>query len=198
MEENKCIFCQIAAKTIKANIVYEDEILMGVLDINPATNGHVIIMPKNHYNSLYELPQNEYLALLSIARAIAYALVLSMGATNVDLVCTQELRKGTFTPHVLIHAIPRYSEDTVNYVWQPNPLSDEQASEISNAVRDAIEKVKNGGDTNVSYSAPVPQPAQNAVQNAAVPQQQKPPENAAKPESKEEKLRELKKKVVVF
>lgn len=192
MEENTCIFCKIASGTVQSNVVYDDGKVMGVLDINPATNGHVIVLPKMHYNSLYEMPQNEYLAFLSIARAIAYALILSMGATNVDMVYTQELRKGAFTPHALIHAIPRYNEDTVNYVWQQNPLPPDQAAGIAATITEAIEKVKSGEGSNVSYGAP--------QETQAPPKQSAPPapkEEPPKPKP-EEKPKELKKKVVVF
>lgn len=190
MEESRCIFCQIAGKAIKSNIIYEDDKVLGVLDINPATNGHVIVIPKAHYNSLYEIPQGEYLAFLSIARAIAYALVLSMGATNVDMIYTQELRKGNFTPHALIHAIPRYNEDTVNYIWQPKTLTEEEAAQLASTISGAIDKVKGSEETNMQESAPKPNPLP-----AQKPSQ---PPVTEKPEKKEEKPVDLKKKVVIF
>ena len=193
MEEDNCIFCQIAAKAINSNIVYEDELTIAVLDINPATNGHTIIMPRTHFNSLYEMPQKDYLSLLSIARAVAYAILLSMGATNIDLVYTQELRKGNFTPHALIHAIPRYNDDTVNYVWQPKTIGPEDIAQFSAAISGAIEKVKSSGDTAVTYS-PVQSPAQSAP-----PITQKPKEENVKEQPKPtEKPVELKKKIVIF
>ena len=194
MEETKCIFCLISSKATKSNIVYEDEKIVGVLDINPATNGHVIIIPKAHYNSLYEMPQNEYLAFLLISRAIAYALVLSMGATNVDLIYTQELRKGTFTPHALIHAIPRYNEDTVNYIWQQKPLSEEEAAQISATISEAMEKVKSGGEIQPPSGGET-QSNQNSTTLAPAKPKDLPQE---KPEKKEEKPFEIKKKTVIF
>ena len=181
MEGQKCVFCLIASKGIESKQVYEDAMILAVLDINPATNGHVIVMPKNHYNSLYEMPQQEYLHMMSVAWAVSYALLVSRGATNVDLVYTQELSKGTFTPHPLIHAIPRYKDDTVNYVWQPQKVDDQQLEEIAAAVKDAIEKIKQ----------------ESPLEPPAAPQQQKGPE-APKVEEKKEEPIELKKKIVVF
>ena len=182
MEDQKCVFCLIASKEIASKQVYEDPMVLAVLDINPATNGHVIVMPKSHYNSLYEMPQQEYLHMMSIAWAVSYALLVSRGATNVDLVYTQELSKGTFTPHPLIHAIPRYKDDTVNYVWQPQKVEDGELEEIASAVRDAIEKIK--------QESPSEQP----------PSPQQPKKELEKPreEEKKEEPIELKKKVVVF
>ena len=193
MEENKCIFCQISAKMVKSYSIYEDERVLAVLDINPATNGHVIIIPKAHYNSLYEIPQGEYLAFLSIGRAIAYALVLSLGAMNVGLIYTQELRKGNFNPHALIHAIPRYTDDTVNYAWQPKTLTEEEALQLTETMSGAIEKVKSGGgEVPVSYSNEAPVPITPNVKPAEKPA----PEE--KPKEREQKPLELKKRVVIF
>ncbi len=181
MEDSPCVFCSIASGAIKSNVVYEDELIIAVLDINPATKGHTIIIPKEHYNSLYEMPQPRYLSLLSVARAIAYALKLSMGCNTVDMIYTQELRKGTLTPHALIHAIPRYNEDTVNYIWQPTQFSAEEAAGIVSIIKKTLDNVK---------ESETPKPVQT-VKPA--------PATQAKPEEKkEEKPVELKKKVVVF
>jgi histidine triad (HIT) family protein len=180
MENSPCIFCSVASGEIKSHVVYEDEFIMAVLDISPATKGHTIIMPKEHYNSLYEIPMQRYIAILSTSRAIAYALNLSMGCTTVDMVYTQELIKGKLTPHALIHAIPRYSDDTVNYIWQPNPLQEEDAEQLAAAIRGAFENIKN-------EMTPVPIEA---------PKQQPTPQPEQKKE--EEKPVELRKKVVVF
>ncbi len=186
-EINNCVFCQIASKAIPANVVYEDAAVICVLDISPATSGHTIALTKNHYNSVYEIPQPEYLHLLSISRAVGYALLISQGATNIDMVCTQELRKGNFTPHSIIHLIPRYQEDTVNYVWQPKTMSQDELQSLSAAIISAIEKVKTEGGVPVSYEAPAapskPQPAQQPL---------------PQPKKEEKKPVELSKKTVVF
>ncbi len=186
MEENQCIFCQIASGAIKSSIVYQDQNLLGILDINPATVGHVILMPRAHYNSLYEMPPPLSLGLLSIARAIGYALLLHMGSTNVDLIYSQELRQGNFTPHALIHIIPRYKDDNVNYAWQSRSLTEEEIAQISQSVIGAIEKVGN----QEAPSTPPP-PAQ------APPPSPRPAPQPQEPK-KEEKPLELKKKVVIF
>ncbi len=189
MEENQCVFCQIVSGTIKSSVIYQDENLVGILDINPATMGHVILLPRTHYSSLYEMPQNLSLGFFNVARVIGYSLLISMGATNVDLIYSQELRSGNFTPHALIHIIPRYKDDNVNYAWQPNTMSEEDIKMVSQAVIGAIDKIRNqeapAPATPVQQTRPAPAPVVKPVQSQPEP-------------NKEEKLLELKKKIVVF
>lgn len=179
MEESPCVFCAIVSGQIKSKPIYEDDVVLAVLDINPATRGHTIIIPKEHYNSIYEMPQPRYLSVLSITRAVAFALKLSTGCETVDLVYTQELRKGNRTPHAIIHAIPRYEDDTVNYVWQPTQLQENEADEMAASIKNAFQNVKN---------SETPEPVKQQPAEKPVPEKEEP---------KEEPL-ELKKKVVVF
>ncbi len=180
MEDEKCIFCLIANKKVPSKEVYDDGTVMGVLDINPASKGHVIMIPKKHYNNIYEMPQDEFLQYISIARAVGYAILLSLAPDNVEMLYTKELTKGNVTPHALIHLIPRYSDDTVNHVWQPQKMEESDFTAIGNAIKSAIEKVK---------AAEVPAPEKKAV------------EEPKKPETpvKEEKPQiNINRKVVVF
>ncbi len=187
MEGDKCVFCLIASKAIKSTEVYEDDNILAVLDINPATKGHTIVIPKVHYSNLYEIPNNEFLGMLSVTRALMYALMLSQGATNVDMLYTQELAKGNFSPHALLHLLPRYKEDTVNYVWQPEKPSPEEMLATQQSIQSAISNVSQEKQA----VPPPPQPVQQAP-----PQ---PPKQEPKPEpKKEEKPQELKKRTIII
>lgn len=180
MEEEKCIFCMIASKKVPAKEVYEDPMVIGVLDINPASKGHVIMIPKKHYNNIYEMPQDEFLQYMSVARAVGYAILLSLAPNNVEMLYTKELTKGSITPHALIHLIPRYNDDTINHVWQPQKIEESDFIAVENAIKSAIEKVK---------SAEAPKPSKPATE------EQKKPENIVK-ENKPQI--NIPRKVVVF
>ena len=142
MEDENCVFCMIVDGKIPAKKVYDDALMIGVLDINPASKGHMIMIPKKHYNNLYEIPQDEFLQYYSIARAVGYAIMLALAPNNVDILYTKELTKGTVTPHAIIHLLPRYDDDTINHVWQPLKLEESDFAAIGNAIESAIEKVK--------------------------------------------------------
>jgi histidine triad (HIT) family protein len=188
--ENGCIFCSIAQKQIPAVIVYEDDLVLGALDINPATIGHVILMPKEHFNSLYELPPERSGALFMVATSIGYSLMLAESASSADILYTKELTKGNMTPHVLLHIIPRYNDDTVNYVWQKQTISPQELAEVGEKIRDTLNNINSGNAKPVALtpSAPVSAGPKSAAQQPPQPKQEKP----------EEKPIELKKRVVII
>jgi len=142
--ENECVFCRIVSKNLKSYPIYEDNNILAVLDINPATAGHTLIIPKVHYNTLYDMPQDQYLYMLTIARAIAFAMLLVQGAKNVDILYTSELVKGNITPHAILHLIPRYENDALSYTWQPQRMSEDELSALASKISSAINSVKEG------------------------------------------------------
>ncbi len=169
--ENTCIFCSIVKKEIKSFPVYEDNLVIAVLDVNPATEGHVIVIPKTHYNSLYEMPQDQFAYILTISRALAYALLLTQKSTNVDILYTRELIKGNMTPHAIVHLIPRYQDDTVAYNWQPSKPNEDQLSAIAAKISSAIESIKQGQQV---QQKPVEQkPTEKKEEPAVKPEEEK-------------------------
>ena len=185
MAESSCPFCSIASKDIKSYIVYEDEHIISVLDINPSSRGHVLIFTKKHYNSIFELPEQEYSELMTVVRAVSYSLLLSQGATNVDILYTHELRKGSFTPHTIVHAIPRYQNDEINYGWRIETPTEEEFSSVAENIKNTIDKIKSSGEQ--------PQPAQ--VQERKEPAAG---DVSGKEEKKQENPPEAKRRVVIF
>ena len=189
MEEKPCIFCSIASKVTKSYVVYEDDFIIGVLDINPASKGHTLLIPKKHYNSLYEMPQQEYMYFLSIARAVGYSLMLSLSPSGVDILYTKELSKGNYNPHALLHIIPRFEEDKVAYLWEPVKFDDTTLAETATTIRGVIESIKNEG---VNQSSPAQdKPAQKAAEQNEIPPKKEPPAD-------KDKIKEINRKPVVF
>ena len=118
--------------------------------------------------NLYEA--KVWLALLSQGKSTSgklseIAILLSLAPNNVEMLYTKELTKGNVTPHALIHLIPRYNDDTINHVWQPQKMEESDFIAVENTIKSAIEKVK---------SAEAPKPTKQAAE------EQKKPENAVK------------------
>lgn len=114
----ECIFCNIANKKTESYIIYEDPIVIAVLDINPASPGNTLVFTKKHYSTLYEIPQEEYLHLLSIARALGFAIKNALNATDVDIIYSKEINKGSIIPHAIITLLPRYENDNNSYLFK--------------------------------------------------------------------------------
>ena len=136
LKKQECIFCMIASKKVSSHVIYEDLDYLAVLDILPATPGHVILFPKQHIISLQNL-DNEIFA---IAKKIA--LVLSQLTGNVNILLQSGALAGQKTEHMMIHLIPRVKEDKVNITWPTNKVDDQILLKLKEEILSKFPKKK--------------------------------------------------------
>lgn len=128
----QCAFCLIAEGKVPCHKVYEDNNLIGVLDINPATKGHVILFPKKHCGNLGEI--KDVKELFSVANKISEAL-LKVGAEGTNIFAANGEKAGQMCSHFLIHIIPRYSNDGVRFGWEHKKFDDDEMKDISEKIK---------------------------------------------------------------
>ncbi len=111
-----CIFCKIVRRQADAKVVYEDELAMAFLDIHPASEGHTLIIPKEHYETLYDIPEVVLERLVSVAKEIAqlYKSVLNTRACNLLHASGKDAQQSI--PHFHFHLVPRHKGDGLN-LW---------------------------------------------------------------------------------
>ncbi len=129
----KCIFCLLAKGEIPSFKIYEDDEFFSCLDINPATPGHVILFPRKHYKSLMELSDKEIQDLGFVVRGISLALV-EAGAEGVDVFYPMGTAAGQKSEHMVIHIIPRYKEDGINFSWKPRKIEKEDMKKLQEKI----------------------------------------------------------------
>ncbi len=114
-----CLFCKILAGELPAQIVFEDERTVSLMDINPATEGHALVIPRNHATDLYELPAEDMAATALAAQRLALRARDALGAEGVNLLnaCRPAAWQTVF--HYHLHVIPRYSDDPLKLPWIP-------------------------------------------------------------------------------
>lgn len=132
MRDENCVFCKILNGDIPSTKLYEDEDFVIILDIGPATFGHALMIPKNHYANLFEMPEALLSKSIALAKIWGEKLVKTLGADGLNLVQNNGLAAGQTVFHYHLHLIPRYNNDTVGELWKPGTLSDEQRQEILN------------------------------------------------------------------
>lgn len=130
MKEENCIFCKIAAGEIPSTTIYEDEDFRVILDIEPASKGHALILPKEHYANLYELDDTLASKVLVLAKKLTTALKEVLGCDGYNIVQNNGEAAGQTVFHFHMHLIPRYKGDTVQIGWKPGTLTDETKEEI--------------------------------------------------------------------
>lgn len=130
MKDPNCIFCKILNGEIPSTKLYEDEEFVIILDVGPASLGHALILPKEHYENIFEMPEELLKKSVSLAKVWGEKLVKALHADGLNLVQNNGLAAGQTVYHYHLHLIPRYDQDTVGELWTPGTLSEEQRQEI--------------------------------------------------------------------
>ena len=130
MKDQNCIFCKIAAGEIPSATLYEDDDFRVILDIEPASKGHALILPKEHYANLYELDDEVAAKALVLAKKMITKLTDIVGCDGYNVVQNNGTAAGQTVFHFHMHLIPRYKNDDVKVGWKPGKLTDEVKQEI--------------------------------------------------------------------
>ena len=121
MAQDDCIFCQIVAGEAPATIVDSDERTVAFMDINPATRGHALVVPRAHYADLAEIPDDELATCVQAARRLAERAVERLEADGVNVLNAQGRAAWQTVFHFHFHVIPRYEGDPLRLPWTPGP-----------------------------------------------------------------------------
>jgi len=126
-----CIFCKIINKGIPSHIIYEDKELLCFLDINPVNHGHILLIPKKHYEMMDDVPDDLLSNLFITTKKLMVILKKAMNAEYVILSVV-----GIDVPHFHIHLIPRFKKDGLANFWPTKKYSSEQeAKEIAEKIK---------------------------------------------------------------
>jgi histidine triad (HIT) family protein len=135
MSDPDCIFCGIVAGDIPALIVDEDEHTVAFMDIQPATRGHTLVIPRRHARDLLEIEPDELAAVAVAAQRVAARMPERLGADGVNLLnsCGRAAWQTVF--HFHIHVIPRYVGDPLQLPWTPAEGDPDEISAAAEALR---------------------------------------------------------------
>lgn len=137
-QQSRCPFCSIVKKEIKTFIVYEDESVMAILDINPANKGHVLLFPLEHTETLMDLKDVDHI--FRVAKKINDAVVKGLGVTGTNIFIANGQVAGQMTPHFMIHIIPRVEGDGVNFAWDAKKFSEGEMEEAAGLIKSNIKE----------------------------------------------------------
>ncbi len=132
MRDADCIFCKIAAGEIPSRTIYEDEQFRVIMDISPATKGHALILPKEHYANLYEIPEEVAADAMKLAKKMASKMTEALQCDGFNLAQNNGESAGQTVFHFHMHLLPRYKEDgnQEKFAWNHLELSEEEVEEI--------------------------------------------------------------------
>jgi histidine triad (HIT) family protein len=108
MNDNSCVFCKIVRKQAPASVIYEDESVMAFLDIRPLNMGHTLVIPKEHCETIYEIPDELIGRIHKIVKRTALAIKRATEADGITVIQQNERAAGQEIFHLHVHVVPRY------------------------------------------------------------------------------------------
>ncbi|MBM7837968.1 histidine triad (HIT) family protein [Alkalihalobacillus xiaoxiensis] len=136
-----CIFCKIIDGSIPSVKLYEDDQVLAFFDISQVTKGHTLVIPKDHHESIYELPEKVATHLFSVIPNIANALKRTFEPTGLNLLNNNGKDAGQTVFHYHIHLIPRYGEPGLHGALWENASNDVNVNQLADYAQEVMKNL---------------------------------------------------------
>ncbi len=129
-----CIFCKIAKGEIPSKSIYEDKNVIAFLDINPISKGHTLVIPKNHFENIFDIPESELKEIIDTSKKISILLKNKLNADGINILHAsgKEAQQSVF--HFHIHIVPRYKNDKLD-TWPKSDYNELNFEEIIKKIK---------------------------------------------------------------
>ncbi len=140
MKDSNCIFCKIANGEIPSYTIYEDNMFRVIFDLGPASKGHALVLPKEHFKNIFSLSDEYAAKALIIAKKVVTAMTEELECDGFNILQNNEEIAGQAVFHFHIHLIPRYKGDDVKLTWNPTELDKSTAEQTAKKISERIKK----------------------------------------------------------
>ncbi len=169
LQKQNCLFCQIVNKKIPSNILYEDDKVVCVLDIYPSNIGHTIIIPKEHYQILPQIPDNIVKHMFKIAKHVSHAILKSFineGVNGTNIFLANGAVAGQKAPHLIMHVLPRTDEDKF-LKFEKKSLDEQKIVYYKNKISEILnnQQNRNNQQTSTNYTNNTTNNTTNSINN---------------------------------
>ncbi len=137
--QSDCVFCKIVNGNMASDIVYEDEDCVAVLDVSPIAEGHTIVILKEHYKNLIDVPDKFAASMIRACKRIGRALKGALDAEGFNVFCNNERCAGQVIEHIHMHVIPRGEGDGLKLERPQGKYPPGRAAEIREQIRKRID-----------------------------------------------------------
>src|SRR3989338_9323362 len=137
-QKKQCIFCQIISGNVQSRKVYEDDSVIAILDVNPANPGHMLIMPREHYSIMPQMPDEETGHIFAVAKALSNAALRSLEVQGSNIIVANGVVAGQRAQHFMVHLIPRKENDNLNFQVPQKTMEDSELKKIRKVLADSM------------------------------------------------------------
>lgn len=133
--EAQCIFCKVIAGEIPGEVVDSDDHTLTVMDINPATRGHVVVITRTHAENLLELSDEDLMAAMTTVRRVVHRMRDTLQPDGFNILHNIGRAAWQSIFHFHMHVIPRYKDDPLQLPWVPEPADPEELKRVAAEIR---------------------------------------------------------------
>ncbi len=134
---DECIFCKIISGEIPCTKVYEDNDVLAFLDIGPVNQGHTLVIPKEHYETLLDMPEELLCAVSKAVKKVSKAVKEGTGCGGFNVLQSNYKVSGQLVPHYHVHIIPRLETDGLKH-WPQGKYGEGEADKVAEKIRKAL------------------------------------------------------------
>ena len=131
----ECIFCKVIAGEIPGEVVDSDDDTLTVMDINPATRGHVVVITRTHAENLLELSDEDLMAAMKTVRRVVHRMRDTLQPDGFNILHNIGRAAWQSIFHFHVHVIPRYKDDPLQLPWLPQPADPEELKRVAAEIR---------------------------------------------------------------
>lgn len=132
-----CIFCKIIKGELPSNKIYENDKILAFLDIGPVNKGHTLVIPKEHYETIYDVPEELLKEMIVIVKKITIAVKKAVNADGINLGQSNETAAGQAVPHLHFHIMPRLKDDGFHH-WPQGTYKDGEMKEYMEKIKSCL------------------------------------------------------------
>jgi len=137
--KSDCVFCRILSGEIPSEILFENDRVVAILDVNPIHFGHALVLPRMHYRDFLELDPQCYSSLLDAAKVVSKALVEGLGLEGFNIFSNNGRIAGQSVFHFHLHVTPRYQDDDIHFVLKLKKYKNGEMKHYADLIRNHIE-----------------------------------------------------------
>ena len=138
MDAGDCVFCKIASGQIPSIKIYEDDVVVAFLDIRPVSDGHTLVMPRQHFDQVHNCPPEVLGQVFSRMAKIAGAIASATGADGYNVLCNNGRAAGQIVDHLHFHVVPRNAGDSVFTQWPSYKYGQGKAEAIAAKIKNKL------------------------------------------------------------
>jgi histidine triad (HIT) family protein len=136
--DEECVFCKIIKGKLPSAKVYEDAQVVAFLDIAPVNKGHTLVVPKDHYENIFEVPEEVLAKIIKVTKLLSKAVQQAVEADGITLHQANGSAAGQVIMHFHIHIMPRYENDNAGLTWNHKSYKENEAAEYAEKIKNAL------------------------------------------------------------